>query len=148
MFVPAASAIATQRVCGAVCRDVRDRKQARDRRWRELAESRADERDRQRASRDQRAASSGCHAVPSARKPSLSREEVGQFVDHALALSRASLVRDLRGILGRYVATSGDPLPAVTREPRPTSSQEDEGFGRNRGGAVTHEPSPGSPVGA
>jgi hypothetical protein len=135
MFVAAASAIATQRVCGRACRGVRDRKLARKRRRRDRDEARAEERARQRASRDRRVAASGCHAPPSARKYPLSRAEVGEFVDHALALSRATLVRDFRGALGRYVAKSGAAPVLVTPDPRRTSSSDDEGFRRNRGGS-------------
>ncbi len=51
----------------------------------------------------------GCHAPPSAAKELLSRREVGKIVDQALALSRATLVRDLRGVLRRCAQDSGDP---------------------------------------
>lgn len=150
MFTVAASARATQRVCGSACRRRRDRKLARQRRRRDLDDARADERVRQRASRVRRAdeatkaatMESGCHAPPSAAKLLLSRQEVTEFVNRALALSRATLVRDLRGALGRYVAKSGGGSVAVTRDPRSASAAGDERFGRNLGGAVTHEPSP------
>jgi hypothetical protein len=42
------------------------------------------------------------------RKCPLSDKEVRQFVDRALERSRATLVRDLRGILLRFVPISGD----------------------------------------
>ncbi len=108
-FEVVASAIATQCVCGARCRSERDRKLARKRRLRELVEMRGEERDRQRASRARRSLESGCHAPPSAPKELLSRGEVGKIVDQALALSRGTLVRDLRGVLRRYARDSGDP---------------------------------------
>ena len=108
-FEIAASAIATQRVCGATCRSARDLKLARKRRLRELVEVREEERDRQRASRARRSLGAGCHAPPSAAKPLLSRGEVGEIVDQALALSRATLVRDLRGVLRRCTRDSGEP---------------------------------------
>jgi hypothetical protein len=151
MFTVAASARATQRVCGDQCRCARDRKLARQRRRRDLDEARADERDRQRGSRARRAeaaAESGCHAPPSARKLLLSRQEVSEFVDRAFTRSRATLVRDLRGALGRYIAKSGGPAAVVTRDPRLASADEDEQFGRKSGGAVTHDPSAVVPDGA
>jgi Ni/Co efflux regulator RcnB len=148
MFVAAASASATQRVCSIECRGVRDRKQARERRRRDVDEARADERERQRGSRDRRSATSGCHVGPSEDKCPLSRAEVGQFVDQALALSRATLVRDFRGVLGRYAAKFGEGTLLVTQAPRAASPTSDEGFRRNRGGAVTHDPGPGTPSGA
>ena len=77
--------------------------------FRELVEVREEERSRQRASRARRSLESGCHAPPSAPKVSLSRREVGEIVDQALALSRATLVRDLRGVLRRCTRDSGDP---------------------------------------
>jgi hypothetical protein len=113
MFTVAASARATQRVCGSTCRRRRDRRLARQRRRDDLDDARTDERARQRASRARRAAeaataASGCHAPPSAPKVLLSRQEVTDLVDRALARSRATLVRDFRGALGRYAAKSGE----------------------------------------
>ncbi len=108
-FTAEPSAHATQRVCGGVCRKTRDRKLARVRRRRERDDARADERERQRTSRKVRA-EGGCHAPPSSRKCPLSSKEVRQFVDRALERSRATLVRDLRGFLLRFVSMSGDPL--------------------------------------
>jgi hypothetical protein len=135
-------------VCSATCRAVRDRKLARARRRRDRGDVRAGERDRQRASRDRRAAASGCHAPPSASKLLLSQEEMGEIVDRALARSRATLTRDLRGALRRYGTKAGDAASAVTPVPRLASAYRDEGFGADRGSAVTHEPGPGSPGGA
>jgi len=105
-FTPAPSARTTQRVCGHGCRAARDRRLVRARRRGAIEEARADERERQRAHRERRTAA-GCHAPPSARKPLYSRQEVGRFVDRAFALSRATLVRDLRGILLRIAPAAG-----------------------------------------
>lgn len=58
-----------------------------------------DERERKRASRARRAAAAGCHAPPSAAKYLIPKAEIEAFVDRALGPSRATLVRDLRGIL-------------------------------------------------
>lgn len=91
--------MATQRVCGVVCRAKRDRKLARVRRRDDLDGARIAERQRQRLNRVRRAAASGCHAVPSQRKGLGSLEEVGRFVDRALRLSRGSLVGDLAEIV-------------------------------------------------
>jgi hypothetical protein len=107
-FTAEPSAHATQRVCGEVCRKARDRKLARVRRRRDRDDARADERERQRTSRKARAEGE-CHAPPSIRKCPLSNEEVRQFVDRALERSRATLVRDLRGILLRFAPISGEP---------------------------------------
>lgn len=153
MFTVAASAQATQRVCGSECRRGRDRKLARQRRRLDLDEVRAEERARQRASRAQRAAEtataeSGCHAPPSALKLLLSREEVTEFVDRALGRSRATLVRDFRGALRRYAAKAGEGSAAVTRDPRRATAGNDERFSRNPGSAVTHDPSPQATGGA
>lgn len=107
-FTHAPSARSTQRVCGKACRAARDRRLARARRRRDLDDARADERERQQASRKARLAA-GCHAPPSARKCPLSLREVRQFADRALARSRATLVRDLGGILLRFMAIAGKP---------------------------------------
>ena len=107
MFTPAPSARETQRVCGARCRAVRDRGLARVRRRRDLDDARADERDRQRLSRQRRAAA-GCHAPPSPRKSPLSAKEVRVFVDRALERSRATLARDLGAILLRFGVVIGE----------------------------------------
>jgi hypothetical protein len=115
MFAAAAAAITTQRVYSAACRCARDRKLGRARRRRrDLDEVREEERERQRASRARRPPASGCHAPLSARKQPLSRAEVSEFVDRALAPSRATLVRDFRGALRRYAANLAKP-PALSR---------------------------------
>jgi len=49
-----------------------------------------------------------CHAPPSPRKYWISQGEVGQFVDRAFERSRATLVRDLRGILLRLAPIRGE----------------------------------------
>jgi hypothetical protein len=77
-FMPARCAASAQCVCGAVCRRARDRKLARIRRGRDLEGARAEERARR------------------------------QSVDRALDVSRASLMRDLRGILGRLASIPGN----------------------------------------
>ena len=106
-FTAEPSARGTQRVCGKACRKARDLRLARARRRRDLDDARADERERQRTHRKAWAAS-GCHAPPSTRKCPLSDKEVRHFVDRALERSRATLVRDLRGILLRFAPISGD----------------------------------------
>ena len=106
-FTAEPSARETQRVCGKACRKARDLRLARARRRRDLDDALIDERDRQRTHRKARA-EAGCHAPPSTRKCPLSDKEVRQFVDRALERSRATLVRDLRGILLRFVPISGD----------------------------------------
>jgi hypothetical protein len=108
MFMPEPSGRDTQRVCGRDCRKARDRRLARARRGRDRDEARIDERERQRTSRKARR-EAGCHAPASARKCPLSNKQVRQFVDRALERSRATLVRDLRGVLLRFASISGDP---------------------------------------
>lgn len=84
---------------------------ARARRHRDLDGARAEERARQRAWRQDRAAA-GCHTPPSPRKCPLSPREVRQFVDHAFERSRATLARDVRALLLRFVSIPGDsPTP-------------------------------------
>jgi hypothetical protein len=109
-FTPSPRARTTQRVCGASCRVVRDRKLARRRRRREIVDYCADERDRQQAVRDRRvqakreAAASGGprHAPPSACKSADLLEEVARLVDRAVEASRASLLRDLGRIWPQF----------------------------------------------
>jgi len=100
-FAPMPSARGHQRVCGEErCREARRRKLARQRRAEALREHRADERERQQRCRARRA-ERGCHAPPSgANSPDLLRE-IGQIVDGALALSRATLRRRLPRICAR-----------------------------------------------
>lgn len=116
-FTPSPRARSTQRVCSAECRAARDRKLARARRRREIDDYRADERERQRASRSKRAQAqtagneTPCHAPASRLKPSESLEEIIRFVDRAFEASRASLLRDLSRHwprLREMVAKGGD----------------------------------------
>jgi len=101
-FTPSPRARTTQQVCGPSCRAVRDRKLARARRRADIEGFRADELRRQQASRAARAEARGVaaprdgHAPASAAKYAEVREEVAQFVDRAVAASRATLLRDLR----------------------------------------------------
>lgn len=104
----------TQCVCSRACRAARDRKLARIRRARDIEGYRADEQRRQRESRKARAraqlpaeadaeaapapARPGCHAPPSASKSLDLQKEIAQVVDRVLALSRATLERELRRI--------------------------------------------------
>ncbi|HEY8041702.1 MAG TPA: hypothetical protein VIF15_17980 [Polyangiaceae bacterium] len=104
-FTPSPRAQSTQRVCGAECRAIRNRKLARARRSLAIDDYRADECARQEASRGRRAqgakaqeaeAGEVCHALPSASKSlKLPKEFVG-FVDRAVEVSRATLLRVLR----------------------------------------------------
>jgi hypothetical protein len=103
------SAVATQRVCGVVCRAKRDRKLARARRRDDLDDARIAERQRQRLNRVRRAAASGCHAVPSQRNDLGSLEEVWRSVDRALRLSRGSLVGDLTEIVWQLAQNLASP---------------------------------------
>jgi hypothetical protein len=116
-FSPSPRARSTQRVCGAACRAARDRKLARARRRREIDDYRADERERQQASRAHRAQAKaagiggGGHAPASAPKASESLEEIIGFVDRAFEASRASLLRALSRNwprLREIVAKAGD----------------------------------------
>ena len=119
-FEPAPSARDHQRVCGEErCRDARRRKLARQRRAEALREHRADERDRQRRCRAKRA-QGGCHAPPSdGNSPDL-LTEIGQIVDGALALSRATLRRQLPRIYARSKPstwTEATPPERMSRAP-------------------------------
>lgn len=129
-FAPAASAVRTQRVCGAKCRASRRRKLARSRRSRHVQDSRVDERKRQRERRQRRRAV-GCHALASAPKPAEIKAELLDSWDRAAALSRASLQRRLPGILRAIVrsegtaAASGGPLSRATLAPQVAGSARD-----------------------
>jgi hypothetical protein len=103
-FSPSVGTGARQKVCGAACRAKRDRKLARRRRVRQLEEHREDEAARQRVHRARvRASAEGpsCHAPASGAKLLKLREKVAVLVDRALAMSRATLVRDLAEIVPR-----------------------------------------------
>jgi hypothetical protein len=101
-YTPSPRARSTQRVCGAECRAARDRKLARVRRRREIDDYRADERVRQQASRAARAKAppaalgAPCHAPASTSTSSELQDEIIHFLDHAVDVSRATLLRDLR----------------------------------------------------
>lgn len=69
MFRPSPQAAKTQRVCGVVCRTKRDGELQRARRRRDVEEHRADERERQRASRARRRNEASCHAPAAEPKP-------------------------------------------------------------------------------
>jgi hypothetical protein len=106
--------VTTQCICSRACRVARDRKLARIRRAKDIEGYRADEQRRQRESRKARAqakllsvagaepapapARTGCHAPPSASKSPNLQMEIAQIVDRVLALSRATLERELRRI--------------------------------------------------
>lgn len=124
-FAPARSALSTQRVCSKACRDRRDRKLARARRRRDLDDARIDERARQRARRAHLVET--CHALPPVPKCPLSPKEVRQFVDRALARSRANLVRDLQGILRRFTFIRGEDPTVAAAMSRATLGAEDVG---------------------
>jgi hypothetical protein len=93
-FSPSPRAWSTQRVCGAECRAVRDRKLARARRRHDIEGYRYDERVRQEASRGRRvkaqAGEVGAvgHAPASACKSAELPVEVLRFVDRAVEASR------------------------------------------------------------
>jgi hypothetical protein len=89
----------TQCVCGASCRAQRDRKLAKRRRRAELVEHRADERQVHRAKALDGADRPGRHAPASDGKSLEVQAKIEVFVDRVLARSRASLVRDLAGIV-------------------------------------------------
>lgn len=107
MFSPSAQARSTQRVCGPTCRAKRDSKLQRARRRRDIEDHRADERERQRASRARRRSEATRHAPPAAHKPSKVLGKLGQVVDPTEALSRVSLkqqVAELMPLLRKIVA--------------------------------------------
>jgi hypothetical protein len=118
---PSPRALLTQRVCGAACRAHRDRKLARKRRRSELAEHREDEATRQRAHRHKARegrVGPGCHAPASRDKmPDFQRNMV-QFVDRALARSRASLLRDLAEFLPRSGGLLAEPGSRASFRPQ------------------------------
>lgn len=106
-FHPAAHGV--QRVCGSVCRALRDNTLARGRRAQHLDEVREDERLRQQKHRAAvRAAGSAperpperpcCHAPPSDDKALKLRWKVIAIVEEEASLSRARLTRRLAKIL-------------------------------------------------
>ena len=120
-YTPTPQATKTQRVCGEECRKKRDRKLAKARRRREIVDYRSDERERQQRRRGQLRQASptsaeersapACHAPASAHNPSISFKKVKESVDRVLALSRATLMHDLREILGPEVTKAGEVWP-------------------------------------
>ena len=117
MFTPSPHGKSKQRVCGAECRAKRDGKLQRARRRRDIDDHRADERERQRASRARRRGAT-CHAPPAEPKPSKVKDKLGQNVVRPPAMSRASLERqlaDLMPLLSKIVAN----LAPVTRDLAP-----------------------------
>lgn len=105
-FHPSLRASATARVCGPACRAARDRKLARARRRGDLDAHRANERTRQQDCHARRAGTNAVappagprhaegHAPPSVPKRRESPKNLVAIVDHALARSRATLLRDL-----------------------------------------------------
>ena len=136
MFTPARSAEETQLVCTKACRALRDLRLARAGRRRDLDDARVDDRARQRAHREAQAGK--CHGLPSPRKCPLSPKEVRQIVDRALAPSRATLERDLRGILRGFVPISGIGTTAEGALSRATlGAQELETVGDSGANLVT-----------
>jgi hypothetical protein len=116
-FTPSPRALTTQQVCGALCRAARNRKLARMRRRGDVDGYRADERRRQRESRATRAEARGVappddrHAPASEAKSSEAQAEIAQLVDQVVAVSRATLLRDLRRRwprLREILATGGE----------------------------------------
>ena len=113
-FTPSPRARSRQRVCGAECRARRDRTLARQRRRAELHAYRADERERQKTHRAS-PLEAACNAPASASNPLKLQKKIGRIVARTLALSRASLMRDLPRIYGEFEPKSGNDVAAVTR---------------------------------
>jgi hypothetical protein len=151
-FTPSPRALQTQRVCGPACRAARDRKLARARRRREIDDSRADERERQKACRAARekaraaADPPACHAPPSASNPSNLPDKITQFVDRAIEASRASLLRDLRREWLRLRKNVAMPGPVSRRSFAAQVPDFAEGSAAIMA-HVTHEHRRGSPAG-
>jgi hypothetical protein len=114
----------TQTVCSAPCRKVWRRRQAKQRRARDLEGHRQADRDRQRAWRNERKAATGPPATSGRRvtppasseapsragfapQPPGTKEEILFAWDKASRLSRASLERDLAKILGEKASILG-----------------------------------------
>jgi hypothetical protein len=113
-FDPAITARERQRVCGEACRASRDRKLARARRRRELDDCRADEREWKRPRREGLAAD-GCYAPPSTPKCAELPREVVEIVDRLLRVSRATLLRQMRGVFQRGIAPGVAKAGALSR---------------------------------
>ncbi len=128
MFTPSPHGKSTQRVCGAECRAKRDGKLQRARRRRELEEHRADERERQRASRARRRS----HAPPAESKLAKVQDKSEKIVARPKPMSRASLeqqLADLMPLLNQIVAN----LAPVTRDLTPLTIGHQEIILRNPG---------------
>lgn len=116
-YRPAASAVDHQCVCGPECRRARRRKQAKQRRAKDLQHFHDEERRRQQESRQRRRGETpaqapragpeptgrdvtACHAPASSRKDSELHAKLAHLWDRQVELSRASLDREL-GQMGR-----------------------------------------------
>jgi hypothetical protein len=112
-FVPEPSAHDHQKVCGAECRLLRRRRLARRRRARSVQDCRVDERERQRAFRQRLREASVAdtepvrHAPASVSNSAEYSEKVLGAWDIAVALSRASLRRQLRVLSRTSIASAG-----------------------------------------
>lgn len=132
MFTPSPQAKAKQRVCSPACRAKRDSKLQRARRRRDIEDHRADERERQRASRAKRRGEATCHAPAAEPKPSKVKDKSRQIVDGAPPLSRAGLeqqLADLMPLLRQIVANQAP----VTRDLTPPSIGYQNEFRQNPG---------------
>lgn len=130
--IRSAKATSKQRVCGPACRAKRDSKLQRARRRRDIEDHRADERERQRASRARRRGEATCHAPPAESKAAKVKDKLGQIVDGAPPLSRASLeqqVAELMPMLRQIVANHAP----VTRDLTPPSIGYQNEFRQNPG---------------
>jgi len=116
MFTPSPHGKSTQRVCGAECRAKRDGKLQRARRRLELEEHRADERERQRASRARRRS----HAPPAEPKAAKVKDKSEPIVASPKAMSRAGLEQKLARNMPFLCKTLAN-LVAVTQQLVPLS---------------------------
>lgn len=107
------SAATAQKTCSFACQAKRRAMQARQRRERNLQESRVAERERQQTCRDRRRRGAGSAVAAPQRvmsRATLPREvaeiaeKIMAILDHVADRSRASLGRQLRGILGKQGA--------------------------------------------
>ena len=116
-FDPSPSAVRTQRTCSPECRVKRRGMLARQRRERDIHEFRVAERARQKACRERRRAAGQTVTRREVSRATLPadvagiREQVLALVDHEARRSRATLARQLRGILGATAAMLGQVEP-------------------------------------
>jgi hypothetical protein len=109
-FTPAVTAAGHQQVCGPACRKRRRAKLTRRRRRDgDLEATREDERERQRTSRDARAAKAvptrePCHKPASAGKSLMSQDKVTEIVDRLVRLSLTTLSREATRIVRNFQA--------------------------------------------